>query len=294
MEELAAKRILLDFEIIALITLFAGVVYWGLVRRVRAAREGPGALPPREFDRWDLVLMLFPALFFLISPLLEVAIAETALAAPRAEGEAKSPEPRADAPGLSGLLANFAYFGFVAIMTYGILEWVRDRRVVDLFGLKRLSLPAVVVYSITGGTAALVVCAWAIGNFSQGWLEGLFPELAAQGSVEAMQREQSRWHFGLSVAIACVAAPVAEEALFRGYLFGAVKDATNPLFSAVVVGALFAVVHVNLPALLPLWGFSIALSFAYLWTKCLWVPIGMHAFFNAANIVLMQLPQGTE
>jgi membrane protease YdiL (CAAX protease family) len=60
----------------------------------------------------------------------------------------------------------------------------------------------------------------------------------------------------------------------------------------VIIGGLFAVVHGNLPALLPLWVFSLLLTIAYEATRCLWVPIGMHAFFNAANIVLMMTDTG--
>jgi len=300
MEQLAAKRILLDFEIVALITLVAGVAAYAVARRLRCHFTGL-APPPREFDGVDLVLVVFPALFFLLNPFLEVLLAEAAHrgseapppADPGSEPAPVGPEEpaRGSSRELQGLLANLAYFGFVAIMVYGILEWVRNRRVADLFGLKRLPLAAIVVYSITGGTASIVLCAWAAGNFSQEWIDSLLPALPVQESVEAMQREQPRWQFALSVAVACVAAPLAEEFLFRGYLFAAVRDATSPLFSAVVTGALFAAVHVNLPALIPLWAFAIVLAYAYHWTKCLWVPIGMHAFFNATNIVLMHLPE---
>ena len=108
------------------------------------------------------------------------------------------------------------------------------------------------------------------------------------------QESNSVVHLVLSIVMACIAAPVVEEFLFRGYMYGTLRRLTNPVFAAVVIGALFAVVHGNLPALLPLWVFSILLSFAYEMTRCLWVPVGMHVFFNVANIVLMLMPDGAE
>ncbi|MEM6915397.1 MAG: CPBP family intramembrane glutamic endopeptidase [Verrucomicrobiota bacterium] len=179
-------------------------------------------------------------------------------------------------------------------MTFGIIEWVRNRRVVELFGLKRLSLSLVVIYTIFGGVASLVICGWAMGGLSQELMERVFTDLAAQESVETLRESKSVPFLILSIVMACIAAPLVEELLFRGYMYGAVKEATNPIFSAVVIGALFSVVHGNLPALIPLWAFSILLCLAYEWTRCLWVPIGMHAFFNAANIVLMTVPQTAE
>lgn len=278
MDELAAKQVLLDFEIIALITLFAGVVAYAVARK-----RSPRALEPSpDFDGFDLVLMFFPSLLFLVNPLFAVVLAENT-----PEAEAPEAEDRA----VGTLLVNISYFFFVGVMTFGIIEWVRNRRVVELFGLKRLRLPLIIIYTIFGGVASLVICAWGLGGLSQDLLDRVFSELAAQESVERLQDSHSVFHLALTVVMACVAAPLVEELLFRGYMYGAVKRATNPVFSAVVVGALFAVVHGNLPALLPLWAFSILLCLAYEWTRCLWVPIGMHAFFNAANIVLMLVPQ---
>jgi membrane protease YdiL (CAAX protease family) len=280
MEELAAKQVLLDFEIILLIALFAGVGFFALSRRLsKRARPGPG-----DFDGYDIALMLFPALLFLFNPLLELAVARSTHG---------NEEPAAD-PGIQGIIVNILYFTFVGVMTYGIIEWIRNRRVVDLFGLKRLSLPIVVVCSIVGGVASIVLCGWILGNASEEFLDGIFVELRKQEAVEHIRESSSTVHFVLSVAMACVAAPVVEELLFRGYMYGAVKQATNSLFASVVVGGLFAVVHGNLPALVPLWAFSFLLCLAYEWTRCLWVPVGMHAFFNAANIVLMQIPEAVE
>ena len=281
MDELAAKRVLLDFEIILLLALVLGVGFFAIRRKIRPPENRP--IP--DYDGYDLILMFFPALLFLLNPVLEVLMAG-------AVNEDGTDHPSSEARPW-GMLVNIAYFFFVGVMTYGILEWIRNRRVSELFGLKRLGLAPIVLYTVVGGFASLLICAWGVVTLSQGFLEKIFTDLSAQETVEALQSSDSRIQLALSVVMACIAAPFVEEILFRGYMYGALKRATNPVFSMVIIGGLFAVVHGNLPALLPLWVFSILLTCAYEWTRCLWVPIGMHAFFNAANIILMLDPGGS-
>ena len=149
----------------------------------------------------------------------------------------------------------------------------------------------VIVITILGGVASLLLCAWAVGEFSNFYLKGIFGDLEVQEPVKMFQDSQSTLHLSLSIFLACIAAPLVEEFLFRGYMYGTLRRLTNPVFAAIIIGALFAVVHGNLPALLPLWVFSILLCLAYELTGCLWVSVGMHIFFNAANIVLMLMPE---
>lgn len=280
MDELAAKHVLLDFEIVTLIALALGVASYILVRR----RRGDLIEPPDviRFDGFDLALMFFPALLFLINPIAELAVANGAKITPEAE------EPSQ----IQSMLVHLGFMTFVGVMTYGINEWVRGRSVIKAFGLRRLTIPVIVMYSILGGVASLLICLVFLGGISDALMKSLFGGLEAQEPVRAFQSSESDFHFILSAVTACIAAPVVEEFLFRGYMYGVVKRFTNPLFSAVITGGLFAVVHGNLPALLPLWGFAIILSFSYEITKCLWVPIGIHAIFNIANIVLMMSGDG--
>lgn len=281
MDEIAAKQVLLDFELIALIALALGVMFYAAARRWKRQEE---SLESVDYDGYDLILMFFPAVLFLMNPIVEGVMAASNKPIP-----IKEPEN-----GISSVVMNLGYFAFVGIMTCGIVEWIRNRRVVDLFGLQRLSLPKIVVITILSGVASLLICAWAVGEFSNSYLEGIFGDLEVQEPVKMFQDSSSNLHLALSVLLACVAAPLVEEFLFRGYMYGTLRRLTNPVFAAIIIGALFAVVHGNLPALLPLWVFSILLCLAYELTGCLWVSVGMHIFFNAANIVLMLMPDSAE
>lgn len=281
MDELAAKQVLLDFEIIILIATAMGLFFYWLKEKLR---PGDAIENQYAFDEFDLILMWFPALLFLINPMAEVFLARAEL----------DQEPEGKSGTLTSVFINLSYFGFVGLMTYGIMEWVRNRRVADWFGLTRLSLPYIVIATILGSVVSLVICGWALGGVSQDFLEGIFGKLDQQEAVKMVQASDSLFYLVLSIITACVAAPLVEEFLFRGYIYGALKQKTGTLFAMVVVGGIFAVVHGNLPALVPLWAFSILLCIAYEITKSLWVPIGIHALFNVTNIVLMLTPQAVE
>ncbi len=282
-DEAAAKFVLLDFELLALLALALGVGAYAILRPRRMQWMAPAGAA--DFDFFDLILMFFPALLFLLNPIVEAWVAMRAAT----EGAEAAVADKTKG-GIGAILTNLGYFLFVGVMTYGLLEWVRNRRVPELFGLSRLRLAPILLYSILGGVFSVWICGVVIEDFTSRYLEGIFGKLELQEPVRLLRESNSPVYLGLSIFLACGVAPLVEEMLFRGYIYGTVRRLTHPIFAILVVGAIFAVVHSNLPALLPLWTFSILLCLAYEWSGSLWVPIGIHAFFNAANIVMMMNP----
>ena len=273
MEELAAKYVLFDFEIIVLTTLVLGIALYELLRRIR--RKHP--VGPHYFDRFDLLLMIFPAFFYLVSPILNAMVETPTPPAEKTEGGGQ----------VVLMLVNLAFIGFVGILTYAILAWGRGYSVRKVCGLHRMTFPMIVVFTILGGIMAFFLCSVFLGGISQNFLNGVFGKLNEQEPVEMFKDSSSLFHLGLSIFVACIAAPLVEEFLFRGYMYGVVKKYTSPVFAAFVIGGIFAVAHGNLPALMPLWAFAVFLTIAYEITGCLWVPVGIHAFFNLANVILL-------
>jgi uncharacterized protein len=60
-----------------------------------------------------------------------------------------------------------------------------------------------------------------------------------------------------------IAAPVAEELVFRGYLYSAAKRFLGGIPSLVLTGSIFVAVHANIPSLLPLFLLACCLTLAY-------------------------------
>jgi len=93
-------------------------------------------------------------------------------------------------------------------------------------------------------------------------------------------------------AAAILLAPVAEEMLFRGILYPAVKQAGFPRLALWGTTLLFAAVHMNMVTFLPLTVLALVLTALYERTNNLLAPITAHALFNALNFVtLFLIPQ---
>ncbi len=86
-----------------------------------------------------------------------------------------------------------------------------------------------------------------------------------------------------------ILAPVCEEIVFRGYIYGATKRFTDRFFACLFSSLLFAVAHYNINALLPLLFLAILLTVAYELTGSLWAPISIHALFNATTLINLEM-----
>jgi membrane protease YdiL (CAAX protease family) len=81
-----------------------------------------------------------------------------------------------------------------------------------------------------------------------------------------------------------VAAPIAEEIAFRGYLFAALTTWRGPWPAALITGLLFGAAHVAVypPEMLPALAFvGFGLCLLFWFTGSLLTSVGVHAFNNA-------------
>ena len=100
----------------------------------------------------------------------------------------------------------------------------------------------------------------------------------------------------LGSAVIFVFAAVAEEVLFRGYPLQTMMRALPFLAAVVPSSVLFAYVHLDNPNVA--WGFTFVnttlagfwLAVAYLRTRSLWFPLGLHWAWNWAMGALLGLP----
>jgi len=87
--------------------------------------------------------------------------------------------------------------------------------------------------------------------------------------------------------IVAIVAPVAEEALFRGMLYGYLRK-RYPLRTAVGISAvLFALMHFTPPVIPPLLVLGVALALVRERTGSVYPPIALHAFNNAIAVTLL-------
>ncbi len=99
---------------------------------------------------------------------------------------------------------------------------------------------------------------------------------------------------GIDLAALLVAA-LSEEVAFRGYPFQRLIEAMGPVMATLVISAIFGVEHLGNPdatmastmvTVIAGWLFAIA----YLRTRALWLPWGLHFAWNASMGILFGLP----
>jgi len=87
------------------------------------------------------------------------------------------------------------------------------------------------------------------------------------------------------LAIACVAAPLSEEFIFRGLLFGGLRRSLPAIPAVAASAALFAVVHPPV-SMVPVFMLGVCAALAYGRKGGLLAPVVTHAVYNAAIIAL--------
>ena len=184
--------------------------------------------------------------------------------------------------GVSDLVQSAALFGALVAGVLGFLNY-RGVVIARLFGLGRLG-PGGVLASAAGYLLAAypLVLACNIG------MQSALGEKAARQEVldyflEAIRRSDLRSVL-VTAFIGIFVAPVLEELLFRGYIYGTLRRHLRPLGGMLLTAALFALIHVNVAALPALLVLSLCLTLAYEATGSLLVPMTMHAAFNAVTL----------
>ena len=80
--------------------------------------------------------------------------------------------------------------------------------------------------------------------------------------------------------------PFVEEVFFRGFFLGGLIGPLGAARAAVVSAAIFAVAHLQLGSMIPLFITGLVLAWLYLRTRSIWPPVMAHAAQNFLAISL--------
>jgi membrane protease YdiL (CAAX protease family) len=220
-----------------------------------------------QYSRLDAAIAFVVALY-LLSPLL------------LASSSGKTADPiRMDAQVM--LVGYFLYYGTLLLLIVASLV-LRHINLGEVFRFdKTLGLQAVRRGFVFLMYAAPLV--FVAGFFVNWWLDAKQDQ---QDVITLFEQSKSAAQRIPLFLAAVIAAPVAEELVFRGYLYSVVKRFLGGIPALVLTGIVFAVIHANIPSLLPLFLFACCLTLAYETTGSLWVSMTMHAAFNAVNLVI--------
>ncbi|HUT16117.1 MAG TPA: type II CAAX endopeptidase family protein [Anaerolineae bacterium] len=98
----------------------------------------------------------------------------------------------------------------------------------------------------------------------------------------------------LALLTVSLAAPVAEEAFFRGYLFAGLREHTSLRGAILVSAALFALVHVLPISMPPLFVLGVLFALLYHQTGSIWPAVILHSSMNTLAVLASYLLQTLE
>lgn len=170
-------------------------------------------------------------------------------------------------------------YASILLFLVGLLVY-RDFRPAAVFGFGELGFGRML-----GRSLLLLAAAYPLLILVQAMVYGASGgNLSPQEVVEFLQRAEAPRDRLAVVVMAVVVAPVAEEVIFRGYLYPVFKKSLGPAVSLVLTSVLFAVLHGHAPSIPALTMLAVCLGLAYEQTGSLLVPMTMHAVFNAVSV----------
>jgi membrane protease YdiL (CAAX protease family) len=248
--------------------LVAGVyIYVSLLRQISARRANPDAPPVRTFDWPEAVLAFLLASFFLLT----------------LAGASSHNVPRMRT---RDLIAS-------AALTIGLLlalaGFLRLRRF-DLDSLGGFSKLGFFRTAVTGGV--LMLAAYPLIFLADIVTQRLLRSAPQKQAIVEMFSESSTLEQRVLIIVLAVSlAPLAEEFIFRFFIYGVVKRYFGKLAGVLVSALLFAAVHAHLPSFAPLFVLGSCFAIAYEWSGSILVPMTMHALFNAITLTALAFPE---
>ena len=160
----------------------------------------------------------------------------------------------------------------------------------DTFGFNRNNTGRCLMLGLVTGLG-LVLISMVLALLTSQLIQALGDQVEPQKLVTLIAEESAKKEniptLIFFVVMAVVVAPIAEEILFRGILYPAIKQIGYPRLAAIGTALLFALFHVNLLTFASLTVVALGLIALYEFTDNLLAPITAHAVFNASNLIML-------
>jgi membrane protease YdiL (CAAX protease family) len=192
---------------------------------------------------------------------------------------------------------------FFFIIFLGILVWLGVGQWLGIFAGSVLAtfVPAVLTNLLTlriyeGRNLSDIgllhnrAAAWNLGmGFAGGVLSAALvlsaPLLTKAATMQSAPLDDTSWRVFLYVPVILLLGAAGEEILFRGYGFQVLLRNVGPFATILPVGILFALLHATNPhastiGLVNTAGFGVLFGYAFLRSRDMWLPIGLHFGWN--------------
>jgi membrane protease YdiL (CAAX protease family) len=147
----------------------------------------------------------------------------------------------------------------------------------------RLPTGREMLIGLAGGAAMLVAV-----QLTSAAVVAITHEQGTEAAMQLLQMVHSRFELSFFVGTVAIVAPLAEELVFRVFLFNAVERWAGSGSAIVLTSALFGLVHgPSTPSVaIPLAAAGLVLAGVYAWTRCYFSNVITHATFNLVVLAL--------
>jgi uncharacterized protein len=187
-------------------------------------------------------------------------------------------------PSVFGTAINIIVYSLAIVIIIGIPHWVKGWRASrEELGIARRPKWMDAIWLLVGMFAYLIltVTVTALAMYA-------FPsvdyEQVQNVGFEALTHS---WEFVLAFVSLVIVAPLAEELIFRGYLFGKLKKYASIWIAVLLSAALFAVAHGQVNVALDTFALGVVLALLRVITGNIWVSIALHALKNGLAFYLL-------
>ncbi len=161
----------------------------------------------------------------------------------------------------------------------------KHREKLETFGLSLAKLGRNIGAGIIAGALLLGVSVYSERLYAT----ALFAEPVQHPLVAQVQQAFS-WHqLLIPLLLAGLAAPIAEEVLYRLFTFLPLKEKFGLWGGAIASGVIFALLHFNAYWLAEMVVVGVGLALLYYWTGSLVSSIVAHSFINTSKIIILFL-----
>jgi membrane protease YdiL (CAAX protease family) len=151
------------------------------------------------------------------------------------------------------------------------------------FGLRPASRLKAILAGLAIGVMTLPLM-WLLQLISEMTMEWMKIRPVTQAAVQELQSSSLSLTQKIVLGLFTILlAPIAEETLFRGVLYPAIKQSGHPRWALWGTSILFGVMHFNMSSLTSLVVLAVILTMIYEASETLLVPVAAHSMFNAAN-----------
>jgi uncharacterized protein len=185
------------------------------------------------------------------------------------------------------LIASIIFQFLIMGMVLAFVTW--RVKITEWLGLRWRKWP--LVFAIAPVTVFFMWCfmgVLALTGWNK-WLEESLGIESMQEAVKVFQEVKNPVVIALMAMTAAVVAPLAEETVFRGYLYPAAKRFCGPAGAMVFSSLVFAAAHGHVVALLPLFVLAMILCLLYEFTGSILACMSVHFLFNAATVTIQLL-----